>query len=954
METNKAIYPYSFLTLTGFHQHILTKPSHRKSSRILKRLLLVTLILINLNALAQTEPNPTSTNREVKGTLRDSLGNAVIAATIRLRSAQDSFMTRSDIDGNFTFKDVKAASFVISIASLGYEPFAKIYTFPNQDNNFTLPPINIKSTSRQLEEVVINGTPPVTVKEDTLVYRTKDYQLRSDALAEDLLKKLPGISVDQSGNVTAQGQKVTKVRINGKDYFGGDVKTATQNIPADLIDRVQIVDDYGDQANITGIKNGDPDKVLDIHIRPDKNKGYIAKATLGQGTEGRYQASAAVNWLKDTQQISVLANFNNTNTSSFSAGSSINLPRLQQFFGGNTGVGINNLSSMGINYRDDWSKKLSAYGSYSFSHNLNHVLSSSSQQNNYEEAIILSNQENDGHTASNNHRFNWNLEYKIDTLNYLKISPNFSFNQSMQDGLATSLIQTNGITAPLISSYNTADTRSPNLGATLLYNHRFFKRGRNISLDLSLNNSSNKQDQDITTTSSTAYQRQIQYIDSYTPSYTAKLSYLEPLSKYSFLELNYTRYYALYENDRLANNVDQAGIVTQNNTLTNKYDFSFATDRFGLNYRVNQKRYNYYFGVSLQPAVLQGESNLLGISTRNTEWRVIPGARFSYNFAKTRSLNVTIFGKSLEPSYTQLQPSIDNANPQFPVQGNPYLKPQLNQSIRARYNNFSFESGNLLLTTLSASYTSNKIVTNTTRQFDSSGNIVQQTNYLNTDGFYTINGFYLWSKPLAEKKYVLSLDGSITYNNNISYSDGQRNLGKNWVFTQSFSPQINPYQWLEVNPGISYTYNTTSNDLLSQTDTRVSTWALSFNSKTYVRKTWLLGSDMSKQINLGYNRVGQNPFILNLYLEKQFLKGNRAALRLQSFDLLNQNTNISRTVTANSIIDNRSNQLGRYFMLSFTLRLQSFNGNSNNAPTMPNDQRRGRGGDGRSGMRNDY
>lgn len=949
MKTSKVTYPFFFLTPPGFHHYTHLKQSNRKASCMLARLLLVTLVLINLNALAQTGPSPAQPSREVKGTVRDTLGNSVIAATIRLRSAKDSLMTRSDIDGNFIFKDVKASSFVISVAGLGYEPFAKIYTFPDQSNNFTLPSINVKSTSRQLEEVVINGTPPITVKEDTLIYRTKDYQLRSEALAEDLLKKLPGISVDQSGNVTAQGQKVTKVRINGKDFFGGDVKTATQNIPAELIDKVQIVDDYGDQANITGIKNGDPDKVLDIHIRPDKNKGYMGRATLGKGSQDRYQASAAVNWFNDTQQISALANFNNTNTPFFSAGSGGN-PRFQQFFGGGAGNGISTLSSVGFNYRDDWGKKIVSYGSYSFSHNVNRVLSSTSQQNNYQGALVLSNQESDAQATSNTHLINWSIEYKIDTLNYLKISPRLNFNQNMQDGFASSLIQNNGIATPLITSKSEANTRNPSGGGNLLYNHRFLKRGRNISLELSLNSAANNQEQDVTTSSSVAYQHQLQYINSYQPNYTAKLSYLEPLSQVSFIELNYNRYYALYENERVTADVRPAGTSSINNALSNNYDFTFTTDRYGINYRVNQKRYNYYVGVGLQPAVLHGEANALGLSTRRTELRIIPAARFSYNFAKTRSLNINFSGKSTEPAYTYLQPSIDISNPQFPVQGNPYLKPEFNQTLRIRYNNFDFSSGKLFLGILGATYTDNKITSNTVRLNDISGNLIQQTNYLNTDGYYTANGMYLWSIPLAEKKYVISFDGSITYNNNISYSDEQRNRGRNWVFTQNFTPQVSPYQWLEINPGIRYTYNMTSNDLLSQTDTRVSTWAFSFNSKTYIHKTWLVGSDMSKQVNIGYNRVGVNPFILNLYLEKQFLKGNRASFRLQGFDLLDQNTNISRTVTANSIIDSRTNQLGRYFMFSFTLRLQRFNGSDSAPPMMPpGDQRRGRG---RGGMDN--
>jgi len=868
----------------------------------------------------------TQNHHLIQGTVRDTLGNSLIATTVRLTSAQDTLMTRTDIDGNFIIRDIKSTSFMISVTSLGYKPFFKSYSFQDKGPTFMLPIIILQSQAKQLSEVVISGTPPITVKEDTLIYHAGDYKLKSDAVTEDLLKKLPGVSVDNTGSVTAQGQNVTKVRINGKDYFGGDLKTVTQNIPADMIDKVQIIDDYGDQANITGIKTGDPDKVLDIHIRPDKNKGYMGRGTLGQGTDGRYQASAAVNYLNNTQQISFLGNFNNTNTSSFNLGNGVNIPHLQQLFGGGNSAGISNLSSVGINYRDDWSKKLSSYGSYSYADNIKHLLNSSVQQNNYQGTSVLNSQEMNNQTITNSHRLNWNLEYKIDTLNYLKISPTFTYDKSTIQASGSSILQNNGIQLPSIISNSQAETGTPNLGGKLLFNHRFAKHGRNISLALSLNTSANNQDQDVTTNSTNTYQRQTQHIDSYTPNYTANLSYLEPLSLTSLLEFNYARYRATYDNSRISYNINPAGIVTLNGDLSNNYDYSFTTDRIGINYRVNQKRYNYYIGVAVQPAVLKGESTILNTPTRNTEFRFIPGGRFSYNFSKTRALNVGIFGKSIEPTYAQLQPSIDNSNPLFPIQGNPNLSAQFNQMLRIKYNNFHFDTGDLLLTTLSATYIGNKIVTNTIKLPGNGGNIVQQTNYLNADGYYTITGLYLWSKPFAEKKYVLSFNGSINYNNNISYSNGERNTGKNWVFTQSIYPQINPYDWLELNPGATYSYNTTANDLLAQTDTRVSTWTFSFNSKTYLHKTWLIGTDMNKVINQGYNSIGLNPFILNLYLEKQFLKGNRASLRIQGYDLLDQNTSVSRAVTANSITDNRSNQLGRYFMLSFTLRLQKFNG----------------------------
>lgn len=202
------------------------------------------------------------TSRDISGVVKDSTGTGIIAATVKYIAGKDTSFTRTDVDGNFTLKGVKSSTFLLTITSLGYEGINKRFLYKDGETPIKLDPIVLKSMNRLLNEVVISGTPSVTIKEDTVVYRASDYPLRENALAEDLLKRLPGVEVDKDGNVTAQGKSVTRVRINGKDFFGGDVKTATQQLPADILESAQIIDDYGDQANLTGIRNGDPEKIL--------------------------------------------------------------------------------------------------------------------------------------------------------------------------------------------------------------------------------------------------------------------------------------------------------------------------------------------------------------------------------------------------------------------------------------------------------------------------------------------------------------------------------------------------------------------------------------------------------------------------------------------------------------------------------------------------------------------
>jgi hypothetical protein len=249
--------------------------------------------------------------------------------------------------------------------------------------------------AKLLSEVTVQVA-AIVVKEDTIEYNASSFKVKEGAVVEDLLKKLPGIQVDKDGNVTAQGKAVTRVKVNGKDFFGGDVKTATKELPANIVDKIQIIDDYGDQATVSGIKDGDPDKVMNIQIKKDKNKGFFGRATAGYGTQDRYQASFNGNYFNNNRQISVIGNSNNTNTSLFNFGGGGNRGATSMMrqgmgvisdmggmggmnnmtrgggdpslFSGGNNSGISSTNSVGFNYRDQWSKRISVYGSYSYNH----------------------------------------------------------------------------------------------------------------------------------------------------------------------------------------------------------------------------------------------------------------------------------------------------------------------------------------------------------------------------------------------------------------------------------------------------------------------------------------------------------------------------------------------------------------------------------------------------------
>jgi uncharacterized membrane protein YgcG len=965
--------------------------------------------------------------REVHGMVVDSTKQALPGTTIKLTSeANDNATTIANGEGRFSFTGIKGSKLNLTISSIGFEGVIKHYTLENDGKAADVGTVTLKAQSTQLGVVTVVGTNPITLKEDTVEYRASAYKVRANSPVEDQLKRIPGVDVDATGNVSAQGKQVTKVRINGKDFFGGDVQTATKNLPADLVESYQIVDDYGDQANVTGIKTGEPNKVLNITIRKDKNHGYFGQATAGDGTDAlpknpgvsndnRYVGLLNVFKFNNDQQIAVLGNLNNTNVNTFSFGSPTGGGGGGFGGGGNRGgggfggggggrgnagrgggsqtssqPGINTTKTIGTNFRDQWGK-MSVYGSYSFEDKNVYIRSRDLQLNNTSVPTTsdqLSNETN--HTT--NHRLTWNMEYKPDTLNYIKLTPTFSYSSGdvVSDETLTSTRNNKQNLAYTTTSNSTSS--APNYGAILLYNHRFNSHGRNLSINGSFNSSRNFNFDnpvyvyDLNTVNRLKVPVN-QLVNTYYRSNTSSISfsYIEPLSKVSFLELNYAYNHTYNKNDNKTDTLATNNVFNTWPVGTNNYEYTFTTHRVGVNYRLIEPKYNLTLGAGVLPSVLDGSGlsydlneRLTNPVTKKTTFNFVPTARFTYNFSRSQNLNFNYNGSNNQPTYNQLVPVINLSNALYPVQGNPNLNPEFTNNFNLRYNKFSFETGNIFFTNFSFTQTNNKIVTKSTIypiQFNPSVlaqnpglKSLQNTNfqnYLNTDGFYTGSANVLFAKPWAARKYTLLLNGNVTYTNNVAFTDSVnannitspllKNIAKNWAFTPGTRFRVNILDKIDLEASVNYTINKTTNSLQLSRDnsnTNIRTLAIGLNGKNYILKDWTFSYDFSRQIYYGYNFAVPNPNILNVYVERRFLKQNAASVRLQGFDLFNQNTGFSQTIANNVVTQSQVNRLGRYFLLTFTYRLQKFAGRS---PMQGGDERGGgrRGGFGggdRGGM----
>ena len=902
--------------------------------------ILLTALFVAAKIYAQT---PAVQGREVSGIVKDSTDNGVIGAVVVLSTGTDSVKRITSNSGVFVFKDIKTGQFTITVRSIGYRTFNKRFLYNDGTSRLVLDPIVLKETSNMLNTVTINGTPSIVYKEDTVEYRASDYVMKANASVEDLIKKMEGVEVANDGTVTHQGIAVTRAKLNGKPLGGADIASTIQNLPADIVEKIQMVDDYGDQAARTGIKDGDPERVLNIVTRADRSVGNRLQADGGVGNNDRYNTRLNLTRFNGNQQVFARGNFNNTVTgvansgSSQSGGGGVRGGGGGQAGGGATGSG--GLSTSGgttVSYSDKLNKKLEVSGNYSFrGSNANSIISSLTQQSTQRFGDLSI--QTDGTTKRNNnsHNVEFQMKYDIDSANYFQITPSLGFSSSGNSN--SSFISQTGKTIQNRINATGAESKAPNYGMTALYSHNFDKKGRIFSTQITFN--SNSSDQDRITDNT--YQFYDVTKGEFLPDSTvnllinngndsrnlrASVTFSEPITLTSRIEFNGQINKRDYDNNQLTDSVTN-GVVVRVPSLSRIYNYSFTEQRYALNYRYLKGRYNASLGVTAVPALLSGYSESLKTSTHRTSLNIIPIARAEYRWSRQKRLFVNYSGNAQEPSFDQIQDVPDVTNPLNVVYGNPNLKAQFRHSISGGFNNYITNSKLNLSLNLQATKTDNKVVRNTV-EIDPTRNS-RETYFMNADGDYSLNTNYNISKQFANRKYRVGLNGTVTFANSISMLNGNTNVAESWNFNQRLGIQLYPTSWFELTPNVRYSYLKSDYSLNPRNNNETTTWAFSTEGRVDFVDGFFMAYNLSKNYVSGISaNVTNNPFIINTSLSKDVFK-KKGTLQLQAFDLLNQNNFIVRTLGDNGYTDTKSNALSRYFMLNLTVRLQKWTGTPN-------------------------
>jgi len=847
----------------------------------------------------------------LNGTVADSAGRMIAGAQVDLRSASQKLSTSTDADGIFSFTGVQDSAIRISVKSMGYERFRQSFTIDRAHSVNDIGTITLHEASSQLGEVVVTAVIPILLKEDTVQYDARAYRVREGDAVEEMVKKLPGFDVDDDGNITANGEPITSIRLDGKDFFGSDVAAAIQNLPADIVKNLQVIDDYGEQANVTGLKNGTPEKVLNINLQEDKKRGYFARGNAGGGTENRYDTRLRGNYLNGGQQLSLDARANNNSGRS---------------------SGVNDRKSIKGNYRDNWGDALESYGSYNFNLNNSDNWTDRSSETFFPDYTRYEDSERTNQRTRSSHRFSWNFEYRPDTSNYIKIEPEIASETSRGSSSSFNDIHLLGASSHRESRGRSSDS-GLGMGVEVFYNHKFRKPKRNLTLEMEVSSDVEKGDShaesnylDIDDAGNETPEQQYQntYNRDGNVRFEATASYLEPLSASSFLELAYR--WNRSSNDIVKETFDvnpADGSETMNQQLSNDYDYRFTTNRLGVNYRLKNDKINSTIGLFAQPSTLSGIDFTRNIETFQQHFNWAPSFRFAYKLSPEKQLVVDYDGSSNQPGFQQLQPVTDNSDLQNVVTGNPNLKPEFAHRGKLEYKQTDVRTGSSLYGRVGLERVDDKIVTSRNIAADE---VKQEISYANVSGYYQASGDYGITVPFSGNRFVVSYHGGANYHHHISLTNGERIAGESLGIKQGVKFRLDLDDIVDTELSTTYNHSRAKFSTVSVDDRSSSQLNISLEGRNYFFEDFTLGYDLTKRFNTGYNASIGNPTFLSVYVEHRFLKNNQAELRLQGFDLFGQHTGIQRDIFDNEIVDTRSNRLSTYFMVSFNYRLQDFGG----------------------------
>ena len=927
------------------------------------------MLLATLSVFAQTK------RVTVSGRVVEDTGEPAVQATVQLLSLPDSTFTTgiaSNEKGYFSLPRVKAGKYVLKVSYIGFKnkliPLQLTASAPNKN----VGTVKLETDAIMLAEaVVVAEAPQVQIVEDTVAFNSSAYRTPEGAMLEELVKKLPGAEVDDDGNVKINGKEISKIMVDGKEFFGGDVQTGLKNLPVDMIEKLKTYDKKSDLARITGIDDGEEETVLDLTVKKGMNQGWFGNVDVAGGTEKRYMGRAMVNYFYDKTQVSLIAGANNVNDQGFSAGGGG--PRWRR----NNGLTAKKM--IGINFATQ-TDKIELGGSARYNYSDGDIASVGSTEN----FLTSGNSYSNSNTLSRNRnkRFSadFRMEWRPDTMTNIIFRPDFSYGKT--DNLSSSesgtfnddpynlvenpndylnldnLAQNDPLREVRVNAINSGtlnDNKDISANATLQVNRKLNSKGRNITFRGRFSYGDSESNQ--FTESMTNYfllQNYLggdsvlirnQYINTPTKNYNYRLqlTYSEPIARATFLQFSYQFQYKYSESDKSTFDLQPFSDWGLGATLPDGYEENeidslgkYAEYRYynhdaSVALRFIREKYQLSAGMSFQPqhTILSYKRGDYMIDTTRNVFNFAPNIDFRYRFSKVSQLRFTYRGRSSQPSMENLLPIVDNSNPQNIRIGNPGLKPAFTHTMRFFYNTYDADKQRNIIAHANFSATQNSISNSRIYNEDTGG---WTTTPKNINGNWNAFGMFGFNTALKNKKFTISTFSNASYVNNVAYlTDSQTRVeNKNTTTNLTLNERLNgTYRndWFEFGLNGTLSYSIEKDKLTP--DNNQQPYTFSYGATTTVSMPWSmsLSTNIANQSRRGYRdaSMNRNELIWNAQLSQTFLKG-AATISFEMYDILRQQSNITRSLTADGRSVYEYNGVNSYCMLHFIYRLNIFGG----------------------------
>lgn len=884
--------------------------------------------------------------------LADETSQPLEAATIMLLSAKDSALVsfgRSNEKGFFEIKSVSNKDgYLLRITYVGYQVYDQQIPASIAENPYNVGTIRMQLLSTILQEATVKAEHiPVQIKKDTIEFNAQAFKTQENDDVEALLKKLPGVEIGSDGNVTAQGQQVQRLFVDGKEFFGNDPKIALKNLPAKAIDKVQVFDKKSDQAVFSGIDDGVREKTLNLTLKKDHKKGLFGTASAGYGTDERYEGRLSVNRFREDEQLSIVAMGNNTNKQGFSVQDYMSFTGMTRNMGrggavriqinsddsdlpldfGNNNNGFTTTWAGGLNFGNTFNnKKTEVTGSYFFNNADRFVESDRVTQNFLANNTFTENKNSSGTNLNTSHRLNLTVDHKIDSLNSLKLTTRLGYSESERNSqsFGQTLGQDNSLRNES-TNRTLSEGNGTNLNSELIWRHRFNKKGRTLSttFTLGLNDSKRDGEQESVNRFFTEPNAGLDSImqtnlqDNNTFNYGANASFTEPLGKRKYLEFNYAFNQNNNDQNREVYDINN-GERFFNNGLSNKFDNTTSYHRGGTNFKINKTDWNFNLGLQVQQTELDGKLLLQDVNIRRSFTNLLPNIRFSKEFTSTKNLRLDYETSVNEPSIDQLSPVIDNSDPLNISVGNPSLRPEYAHRVSANYSTFNPGTFRNFFTNLSFTYTQNRITTAQTVD----DRFVRTYQPINVDQDYSFNGFANFGFPIKRPYLSMNFNTNTTWARSYGFINNVENQTERLIANTGARLIFRYKEWLEMFLTANLSYNQTNYSLQASQDQNFLNQTYGGEFTVNLPAGFLVTSSLNYQI---YNSVDgsgetQEVPIWNASLSK-FVMNKRGEIKLTANDILNRNIGISRAADVNYYREERIYSLGQYFMMSFTYSL---------------------------------